>query len=85
MGFRPENLTTDEAHPKLADVTLDVVEHMGHETIVYFSLAGNSLIARLNSKANAQPGDQIALHLPAGDWHLFAARENEKDERPKLV
>jgi ABC-type sugar transport system ATPase subunit len=54
LGFRPENLTTDAAHPKIADVELDVVEHMGHETIVYFTLAGNSLIARLHSKADAQ-------------------------------
>ncbi len=85
LGFRPENLTTDPAHPKLADVTLDVVEHMGHETIVYFSLAGNSLIARLDSKADAQPGDEVTLHLPAGDWHLFAAQDNEHQQRPSLV
>lgn len=85
LGFRPENLTTDSTHPKLADVTLDVVEHMGHETIVYFSLAGNSLIAKLDNKANAKPGDQIAIHLPMDDWHLFAAQENEREERPRLV
>ena len=85
LGFRPENLTTDVAHPKLADVNLEVVEHMGHETIVYFLLAGNSLIARLDSKADAQAGDQISLHLPADDWHLFAAEENENRQRPRLV
>ena len=85
LGFRPENLTTDASAPKLADVRLDVVEHMGHETIVYFTLAGSSLIARLDSKSMAQPGDTIGLHLPEGDWHLFAATENEQQQRLRLA
>jgi ABC-type sugar transport system ATPase subunit len=58
---------------------------MGHSNVVYFSLAGNSLVARLDSKSPFQPGDQIDLHLPAEDWHLFAAEENEQHQRPRLV
>ena len=85
LGFRPENLTTDAQHPRLATVQLDVVEHMGHATVVYFSLAGSSLVARLDSKSSVQPGDQIDLHLPANDWHLFAAEENDQHQRPRLV
>ena len=85
LGFRPEDLTTDPQHPKLAEVQLDVVEHMGHETIVYFGLAGSPLIARLDSKSSAQPGDTVSLHLPASDWHIFAATENEWQQRPRLV
>jgi multiple sugar transport system ATP-binding protein len=72
LGFRPENLTTDVSHPKLTDATLEVVEHMGHETIVYFTLSDNSLVARLNGKADVRPGDQLPLHLPIQDCHLFA-------------
>lgn len=33
----------------------------------------------------AQPGDQIDLSLPTGDWHLFAAEENVRHQRPRLV
>ena len=85
LGFRPENLTTDSQHPRLATVQLDVVEHMGHANVVYFNLAGSPLVARLDSKSSVQPGDQIDLHLPANDWHLFAAAENDHQQRPRLV
>ncbi len=85
LGFRPENLTTDPKHPRLATVKLDVVEHMGHANVVYFNLAESSLVARLDSKSSVQPGDQIDLHLPVNDWHLFAATENDQQQRPRLV
>jgi ABC-type sugar transport system ATPase subunit len=58
---------------------------MGHANVVYFNLAGSSLVARLDSKSSVQPGDQIDLHLPANDWHLFAATENDQQQRPRLV
>ena len=84
LGFRPENLTADASQPKLGDVTLDVVEHMGHETIVYFTLAESSMVARLNGKSAVQPGDRISLHLSNNDWHMFAAEENEHQQQVRL-
>jgi multiple sugar transport system ATP-binding protein len=73
LGFRPEHATSNTQHPALAKVTLEVVERMGHETIVYFQLANESMVARLDGNANARPGDQLALHLPDDSWHLFEA------------
>jgi multiple sugar transport system ATP-binding protein len=72
LGFRPENLTTDAAHPRLTEATLEVVEHMGHETIVYFSRSGRSFVVRLNGKADVHTGDRLSFHLPLQDCHLFA-------------
>ena len=73
LGFRPEHATTSASHPALANVTLEVVERMGHETIVYFSLAHESMVARLDGNSNASPGDQLELRLPSDSWHLFEA------------
>ncbi len=84
LGFRPESLTTQDNAPRLAEVKLEVVEQMGHETIAYFSLAGSSMVARLSGKSPAQPGDRITLHLPVGDWHLFARETNRHGQQPRL-
>ena len=75
LGFRPEHLTNNQNEPKFADVQLEVVERMGHETIVYFQLCGQSLIARLPGDSEAQEGDTIAIHLAKKQCHFFARDE----------
>jgi multiple sugar transport system ATP-binding protein len=42
LGFRPEGLTLQPQGPPLATVTLDVVEQMGHETVLYFQFPEDS-------------------------------------------
>jgi multiple sugar transport system ATP-binding protein len=84
FGFRPESLTTHETDPLLAKVRLEVVEQMGHESVVYFSIAGNPLVAKLSGRATVRPGDEISLHLPLGQWHLFSVTENERKQQVRL-
>ena len=78
LGFRPEHVTVDSTHPRLANVTLEVVERMGHETIVYFQIANTPMVARLEGNAPYNPGDQLELHLPDDCWHLFAVNGQQK-------
>ena len=78
LGFRPEHLVSDPSQPKLAEVTLEVVERMGHETIVYFQLNGESMVARLGGDADASPGDKKTLHLPQAACHMFEANGDQK-------
>ncbi len=78
LGFRPEDLSTDPMHPRLADVQLEVVERMGHETIVYFSLVNQPMIARLKGNVTAKPGDPFTLTLPNNAWHLFEPTGDER-------
>lgn len=78
LGFRPEHATSDARHPALAEVTLEVVERMGHETIVYFQLVNKSMVARLDGGADVRPGDQLSLHLPRDSWHLFEAHGQQQ-------
>jgi multiple sugar transport system ATP-binding protein len=85
LGIRPEDflvatdgssvdLLASRLQPQpLATVTLDVVEHMGHETIAHFGLAGRDHVARLPATARVQPGDRLPLAIRPGAYHLFAA------------
>jgi multiple sugar transport system ATP-binding protein len=72
LGVRPEDLLTNGDGLPLATVSLDVVEHMGHETMVHFELAGTQHVARLPASAAVSPGDQLSLAIRPGAFHVFA-------------
>jgi multiple sugar transport system ATP-binding protein len=78
LGVRPEDLLARDDGPRLGTVTLDVVEHMGHETIAHFALAGGEHMARLAADAGVQPGDRLNLAIRAGSFHLFAADDGRR-------
>lgn len=72
LGVRPEDLLTNGEGLPLASVALDVVEQMGHETMVHFELAGEDHIARIAPDVAAKPGDKLTLGIRPGSFHLFA-------------
>jgi multiple sugar transport system ATP-binding protein len=76
LGVRPEDLVSNGDGLALGAMTLDVVEQMGHETMVHFDLAGNSYVARLPADAHVQPADQVHLAIRPGAYHLFAADDS---------
>ncbi len=82
LGVRPEDLLVDgeaTGSPRqFATVILDVVEHMGHETMAHFALAGNDHVARLPADARVQPGDRLPLSIRPGAYHLFAAGDGRR-------
>jgi multiple sugar transport system ATP-binding protein len=82
LGVRPEDLLVDSepagSSRRFATVTLDVVEHMGHETMAHFALAGNQHVARLPATARVQPGDRLPLSIRPGAYHLFAADDGRR-------
>ena len=82
LGVRPEDLLVDGeptgSERRLGTVTLDVVEHMGHETMAHFALAGSNHVARLPADARVQPGDQLPLSIRPGAYHLFAAADGRR-------
>ena len=75
LGVRPEDLLIDGAGLPLTTVAIDVVEHMGHETMVHFEFSGARHVARLGPNTQLQPGDRLALAVRPGAFHLFAADE----------
>ena len=72
LGFRPEAITLNDSHPVLAEAKVEVVERMGHETIVYCGISDKQVVARLTATANPKPGQMIELRLPANAWYLFS-------------
>jgi multiple sugar transport system ATP-binding protein len=77
LGVRPEDLLLmeegDAADHGFATVTAEVVERLGHETLVHFDLGGKPHVARLAGDANTRPGGRLTLAIRHDGWHLFAA------------
>jgi multiple sugar transport system ATP-binding protein len=78
LGVRPEDLLAREDGSRLGTVTLDVVEHMGHETIAHFALAGGDHMARLAADSGVQPGDRLPLSIRPGAYHLFSGDDGRR-------
>jgi multiple sugar transport system ATP-binding protein len=78
LGIRPEDLLARDDGAPLGTVTLDVVEHMGHETIAHFALAGGDHVARLPADAGVEPGDRLPLAIRQGAFHVFSADDGRR-------
>ena len=82
FGIRPEAIYDDgvflEAHPDWTlDVHVDVVEPMGSENYVYFSLNGENLIARLEatSQAKVLQRHQVAFDMSMARYFDMGTQE----------
>ena len=78
LGVRPEDLIVGDVGCQLGTVTFGVVEHLGHETIAHFALAGGEHIVRLAADSGVQPGDRLALSIRPGAYHLFSDRDGRR-------
>ena len=73
FGLRPEHIT----EPRRADqqgefaVTLDVVEPMGMETMVYFSVDGQEVCGRVDPGSAKGPGEPMRLSANMDHMHLI--------------
>jgi multiple sugar transport system ATP-binding protein len=75
LGVRPEDLVVlagDDPRSFLR-VSLDVVEHMGPETMAHFRLDGTDHVVRLDADSSTRPGDVVSLGARPEGVHLFAA------------
>ncbi len=77
FGIRPEGIYHPQyvppgIEPVSISATAKVVELMGYEVIVYFTLAdGTEFIARLDPRAKITPGEQLNLQFDLTRFHLF--------------
>ncbi|MDW8444441.1 MAG: sn-glycerol-3-phosphate ABC transporter ATP-binding protein UgpC [Acetobacteraceae bacterium] len=75
FGIRPEHITeatrTDRPNLAMMDVTLDVVEPMGMETLVHFRLGPTSVCARVDPQAAGAPGEAMRLAVQMDRMHLI--------------
>src|SRR4051794_28893276 len=75
-GIRPEHLHHAADGPITANV--DVVEPIGHETIVYASSGDSKLVAIFEPALTPRAGETIAMSVDVDAMHLFDA-ETEKN------
>jgi multiple sugar transport system ATP-binding protein len=73
LGLRPEHLTAAPGKPGSAPVTVvvDVVEPLGIEVLVYFSLGGELYCARLDADTRVAPGEAVQLWADMNHMHLI--------------
>src|SRR2546422_313523 len=75
FGLRPEPLTEMRPHSVANqcpfEVTPEVTEPMGMETLVFFSVNGTEMCARTNPAANMQPGVRTQLLADLNHMHLI--------------
>ncbi len=67
FGVRPEHLedvtvvSPDAQTGPGIEATVDVVEYLGNELLVYMTVNGKQVVARLNPRSEAHPGGRIFL------------------------
>src|SRR3954451_98978 len=75
LGLRPEHITEASAHPEPGheefETVLDVIEPMGMETLVYFTLEGAQICGKVNPNVNAQAGNPLRLAVDLNNMHLL--------------
>jgi multiple sugar transport system ATP-binding protein len=75
LGLRPEHIIETRPHREPDqhdfDMTIDIVEPMGMETMVYFTLNGVEICGRVNPNAGAAAGQSLKLRADLGNMHLI--------------
>ena len=83
LGIRPEYIQKSIPDPdEESDIlelsaTLDVVEPMGNEIIIYVNTSSHKLVARLAPQDLPGPGTQVTLRLAPDKLHFFDAETEE--------
>ncbi len=75
LGIRPEDVHPAPIHEAMRAVaaTVQVVEPLGAETLVTFSMAAGTVIARWGPDTKLQPGARLTVHLDMRRAHAFRA------------
>jgi multiple sugar transport system ATP-binding protein len=83
FGIRPEHLEDVALLPaglassSMLEAPVDVVEHLGSELLVYLTIAGKTMIARLDPRSGAHVGGKITLQVNTAHIHLFDTKTGE--------
>ncbi|HEY0853427.1 MAG TPA: sn-glycerol-3-phosphate ABC transporter ATP-binding protein UgpC [Devosia sp.] len=75
FGVRPEHITLKEgAGVKLADVTVDLVEHLGGATMLYTTTAdGQTLTIAMDGQQHVALGSKATAYVDPARTHIFGA------------
>jgi len=80
FGLRPEHITEARSNgrtsPATFTVTLDVVEPMGMETMVFFTVDGQEICGRVEPGSAAGPGEAMRIYANMEHMHLIDPQTN---------
>jgi multiple sugar transport system ATP-binding protein len=73
FGLRPEafNLRSNGSADSRLDIIAEVIEPLGSDTLVFFRLAGQELVARLPPGSVRRTGEAVTLYPDLSKMHLF--------------
>jgi multiple sugar transport system ATP-binding protein len=75
LGLRPEHITeprrSDRDQNCEFEINLDVVEPMGMETMVFFTVDGQEICGRVEPGSAAGPGEKMRLYANMDHMHLI--------------
>ncbi|MFD2132131.1 ABC transporter ATP-binding protein [Pseudogracilibacillus auburnensis] len=76
LGIRPEDIYDATAKPELSsdtniDITVDVAELMGSETVVYGEVNGQNVVSRIDARTGIIAGSKLKLHFDMDNSHFF--------------
>ena len=78
VGIRPSELRlVDSADEALMSGTVNVVEPLGTETLVYVQVGGHEVIASAPGRHISEPGDQVHLSATVDEIHFFDTATEE--------
>lgn len=77
FGLRPESFidmafaTPETQNSSTIEATVDVVENLGSELLVFLNMGDKTALARLNPRSDAHPGGKLNLQVDNEHIHLF--------------
>ncbi|MEY4884128.1 MAG: hypothetical protein RIS34_1982 [Pseudomonadota bacterium] len=75
VGLRPENVTLRPAGQDPMQGTVELVEALGAETLIYVSTTqGAQLVSRQNERTALRVGDRVGVQIDTDAAHLFDAQ-----------
>ncbi|MEM1056714.1 MAG: sn-glycerol-3-phosphate ABC transporter ATP-binding protein UgpC [Bacteroidota bacterium] len=83
LGVRPEDLYVQAMAPSakptavIGNYTLNVLEPMGHEVVLYASRGETQVVARVEPQSLPEPGQTIQLAADTSKLHLFDANSGD--------
>ena len=76
FGIRPEHIQdrmycVNPVSDNCFTATVDFIEPMGSEMVLYLSMGEKSMVAKVNPKTSAKKGSTIGIHIDMDRVHIF--------------
>jgi len=72
IGLRPESVSLHRSGQGVVDATVELVEALGAETLIYVSTAnGAQLVSRQNARSGLHAGDTVGVQVATEQAHWF--------------